>query len=256
MAGTEQGHSGLKRTGTRFKRKSLMNHEPDLRFMERTFTGRPYGYGCLTPQKPIQPPGGSLNAVSRPQPIRDLDRDPGGHGSAKSNTRKALELLDWWDRLKEAFEELPGLWRSLLGVLATPIRWLISAMRNPLQWVGVAILAVGLLLFLAPMVRQGHAYDGRAEGEQLLGSARDYVRIQYSKTSNMAKATYLFEQEVDHGTFKGHFYGMEARMVAVNSDTVRIFAFPEKPDGRYAVMEFQMASGNSSIEWHEFRVRR
>jgi hypothetical protein len=232
-----------------------MSYEPNLRYMERTYTGTPYGYGCPTPGKPFQPPGGSLNADSRPQPIQQ-DRDPGGHGSSRSNARKALELLDWWDRVKEAFNELPGLWRSLAGILATPLRWLRWLLSKHGGLAAITVLCVALVLFALPLV--GHTgRDARsAEAEQLLGSARDFCRVEFSKTGDASTVVEALQEEVDRGTFRGKYFGVEARMVAVNSDTARVYAFPASPSDGFAMMEFHWKSGHSRFEWHDFGAKR
>ena len=148
-----------------------MHSEPALRLIERYYVGRPYGYGRL----PVPPPAGvSPNAVSRPQLIQD---DPGGGGPRKSTDRArgVLDLIDLWDRFKETFKEIPGLWRSLLGILATPIRWL----RSLFNLTGLsAVIGVAIILLVAwfaiVVLLSGPRWGGerRGEAEQLMGSAR------------------------------------------------------------------------------------
>ena len=137
------------------------------------------------------------------------------------------------------------------------IRWLRWFLSRPGIWVGTIIVGLALFLLSVPLMTGGGCRDARsAEGEQLMGSARDFCRIEYSKTGDFSEVVKQLQLEVDKGSFRGKYYGVEARMVAVDSNTARVYAFPENPQDRFGVMEFHWSSGNSTIEWHDFGERK
>lgn len=219
-----------------------MNDELDLRIFERNHAGVPYGYGRVP--RPVRPPGESLNAVSRPQPIRTQDRDPGGHGLRKL----------WW-RLNEWFDELPSLGRSLLGILATPVRVLRWFGRNP---GGIlAVVVVGMLLLLLMPICGGSTRDARrAEGEQLMGSARDFCRVQHSKEKSFEEVYAALEQEIATGSCAGKYYGVEARIVRLDADTARIYVYPTSRADGFGSMDFKWATGESTFHWEQSEKHR
>jgi len=224
-----------------------MNDELDLRIFERNHAGVPYGYGRVP--RPVRPPGGSLNAVSRPQPIRTKDRDPGGHGLRKQ--RRKL----WW-RLLQWFDELPSLGRSLLGILATPLRLLRWFGRNPGGILAVVVVGM-LLLLLVPIYGNGGTRDSRrAEAEQLMGSARDFCRVQQSKDKSFEEVYAALEQEVAIGSFAGKYYGVEARIVRLDAATARLYVYPTSRADGFGHMDFKWATGQSTIQWESPEERR
>lgn len=226
-----------------------MNDELDLRIFERNHAGVPYGYGRVP--RPVRPPGESLNAVSRPQPIRTQDRDPGGHGLRRQKRKL------WW-RLMEWFDELPSLGRSLLGILATPLRvlrWLLSTVQGVLT---LALLAFILILLALPLVSNGGGGRDarRAEAEQLIGSARDFCRVQQGKDKRFEEVHAALEQEVATGSFAGKYYGVEARIVRLDAETARIYVYPTSRADGFGSMDFKWATGESTIQWEQAGKRR
>jgi len=226
-----------------------MNDELDLRIFERNHAGVPYGYGRVP--RPVRPPGESLNAVSRPQPIRTQDRDPGGHGLRKQ--RRKL----WW-RLLEWFDELPSLGRSLLGILATPVRvlrWMLSTVQGVLT---LALLVFILFLLALPLVSTtGDRRNAtRAEGVQLMASARDFCRVQHRKGKSFEEVHAALEQEVATSAFAGHYYGLEARIVRLDAATARIYVYPTSRADGFGHMDFKWATGESIIHWESPKERR
>ncbi|MCZ7605279.1 MAG: hypothetical protein M5U25_04260 [Planctomycetota bacterium] len=220
-----------------------MNDELDLRIFERNHAGVPYGYGRVP--RPVRPPGESLNAVSRPQPIRTQDRDPGGHG-----------LRKLWGRLNEWFDELPNLGRSLLGILATPVRVLRWFGRNPGGILAVVVVGM-LLLLLIPISGHGGSRDARrAEGEQLMGSARDFCRVQHNKGKSFEEVHAALEQEVATSAFAGKYYGVEARIVRLDAGTARIYVYPTNRGDGFGSIDFKWDTGESTIRWEQTEQQR
>jgi hypothetical protein len=233
-----------------------MHSEPNLRAIERAYIGRPYGYGRLPEQllNLPNPLGGPRQAVSRPQPMQ---RDPEG-SKPTDRTRAVLDLIDLWDKFKETFREVPGLWRSLLGLLATPFRWLRWAFTTP----GVRVLSVAALILLilavvfVPLMTTGHREPRRAEGEQLMGAARDFARVQYSKTGKVGDTALAFEQEITSGSFEGEYYTVSTVLVPLNDTMARIYVYSTTSSDTPGYIEFEWASGSSNIIWDYSRRRR
>lgn len=91
------------------------------------------------------------------------------------------------------------------------------------------------------------------EGEQLLGSARDFSRVQYSKTGRSPGNIYDF---TDEDTFTGANYLVQGTIhdLSVGGDQrydVAIVAEPVGGDGTWLTMRFRWASGENKIEQHE-----
>lgn len=232
-----------------------MHSDTDLHLIERAFKpGRPYAYGSI----PIRPLGGPLGADSRPQPLQS---DPEGDGRKSTDrARDVLDLIDLWDRFKDTFKEIPGLWRSLLGILATPLRWLRWALATSTgRWSVAAILILLAILFLTlPLFGRTGGRDARcAEGHQLLGSARDFLRVKYAgKYKLTSEAMNSWYEEVGKGQFAGEYYTIEPRLVIIDESRARIYAHPTTHGEPVLCMEFEWRSGNSNLRRLEPGERR
>lgn len=92
-----------------------------------------------------------------------------------------------------------------------------------------------------------------SEGEQLLGSARDYTRVEYSKNGIPPADIYDF---ADEHLFTGAHYKVRGAIhqLSVAGDQrydVAIVAEPTEGFGLWLTMRFQWASGQNKIEQHE-----
>jgi len=74
----------------------------------------------------------------------------------------------------------------------------------------VAVVGVLFLLWLAaPCTVVSNTREARrSEGEQLLGSARDYCRVEWSRTGDIEKVREMLTTEVRAGTFSGKYFSV------------------------------------------------
>jgi hypothetical protein len=94
-----------------------------------------------------------------------------------------------------------------------------------------------------------------SEGEQLLGFARDFCRVEYSKTGSADRVTKGFNEEVGDGVFKGEYYDVNdyIKELAGSDYDAAVVAEPLEEGQPWLLMTFKWASGKSSIEWFEDR---
>lgn len=233
-----------------------MSIEPNLRSFELGhWKGTPYGYGGLPAPPKFRPPGDTLNAVSRPQLTPELGRDSGGndwHGS------KTESLSEFWQEFKRWLGGLPGFLESVAGLLISPFRLLRWLFCTPgirvVCW--CVVIALVLLILGLPLVTSSGGDGRRAEGDQLLGSARDFARVEYSKSGEFGNVQESFQQRVANGEFEGCYYSLGSIVVPIGKDRARIYVYPTHPGERPGYIEFEWRSGNSEIHWDTPRRRR
>ncbi|MCA8913364.1 MAG: hypothetical protein KDB82_16820 [Planctomycetes bacterium] len=92
-----------------------------------------------------------------------------------------------------------------------------------------------------------------AEGEQLLGAARDFCRVEYSKTGNEGSVTKPFERERANGSFDGTYYEVKEYIKELpGSDyDAAITAHPTDADDPWLAILFKWGSGKSAINWYD-----
>jgi hypothetical protein len=88
------------------------------------------------------------------------------------------------------------------------------------------------------------------EGKQLLGSARDFCRVEYSKTGEQDQVSSPFKKEVGSETFKGKFYEVDRYIADLpnSSYDAAVIATPVEDSDPYLVMTFEWMSGKSDIQ--------
>ena len=93
----------------------------------------------------------------------------------------------------------------------------------------------------------------RSEGEQLLGAARDFCRVEYSKTGDKSAVGKPFATQVENGTFDGVNYGVRTYHAGLEGSEfdAALEVHPLDGDSGYGLMTFKWASGESEIEWFE-----
>jgi hypothetical protein len=117
-----------------------------------------------------------------------------------------------------------------------------------------AVLFVVMIMGLAaiPLIVSNDRDARRAEGEQLMGSARDYLRVEYSKTGNANDTYQKFRQEAGRHTFEGKYYRVDPNPGPSQNMgyDARVTCSPNRSssDGKGA-MDFNWADGNSTISW-------
>ena len=113
----------------------------------------------------------------------------------------------------------------------------------------IVVVIVGILALAAiPLITSNTRDARRAEGEQLLGSARDFCRVEYSKTSTPPTSL----AAAGTGAFVGKYFQVTgAPGAGSGSFDASLSATPVaagSSDGT-GTMFFIWASGNSSISW-------
>ena len=115
----------------------------------------------------------------------------------------------------------------------------------------IVVVIVGILALAAiPLITSNTRDARRAEGEQLLGSARDALRVEYSKT-NTAPASVFAPASLSVGNFTGSYfkvndaYGTAAGGFNVGIEAVNVTG---TADGT-GTMSFKWSSGESTLSW-------
>jgi hypothetical protein len=94
-----------------------------------------------------------------------------------------------------------------------------------------------------------------AEGEQLLGGARNIARVGYAKHGDADGASTEFEAQIEEGYFDGEYYvvrNLHPELKASEYDAA-IEAHPQTEGDGWGIIKFKWASGESEIIWYETR---
>ncbi|MCB9894780.1 MAG: prepilin-type N-terminal cleavage/methylation domain-containing protein [Planctomycetes bacterium] len=109
----------------------------------------------------------------------------------------------------------------------------------------IVVVIVGILALAAiPLITSNTRDARRAEGEQLMGSARDFCRVEYSKNGNASAVTAPFGVQVANGAFAGKYYS-----VNTYATTPSVLATASSTSDGNGLMTWVWASGNSTISW-------
>ncbi|MCA8916991.1 MAG: hypothetical protein KDB90_16495 [Planctomycetes bacterium] len=112
---------------------------------------------------------------------------------------------------------------------------------------GLSVIVVVLVLF-GP---SGQHDSRRSEGEQLMGSARDFLRVEYSKNGSSEATREPFRHAVAKGEFTGKYFSVSGDIV-FNGEGGTIHTEPgqsyKSVDGT-GYMTWDWRSGNSLIDW-------
>jgi hypothetical protein len=94
-----------------------------------------------------------------------------------------------------------------------------------------------------------------SEGEILLGAARDFCRVEYSKTGSADRVTKRFNQESADGAFEGTYFNVSEyiKELPASDYDAAVIAEPQEDGLPFVMMLFKWASGNSTIEWLDDR---
>lgn len=109
----------------------------------------------------------------------------------------------------------------------------------------IVVVIVGILALAAiPLITSNTRDARRAEGEQLMGAARDHLRVQYSKTGSATGPTVNLAS-AGVNAFQGEYYDVNVYTPATPSVTADALGSGDT-DG---LMSWLWGSGNSSISW-------
>ncbi|MCZ7605578.1 MAG: hypothetical protein M5U25_05770 [Planctomycetota bacterium] len=124
----------------------------------------------------------------------------------------------------------------------------------------MAVLFIGLPMILgilaviaAPAITTNTRDARRAEGEQLLGSARDYLRVEFAKTNRDRDAFMAFMLKASSGDFDGIYYTVDrtpgqARRPGYDAE-VSCSPTEKAHDPSRGFMVFRWQDGSSQTEW-------
>jgi hypothetical protein len=111
-----------------------------------------------------------------------------------------------------------------------------------LLFCGVPVLALAAIPLITSNTREAR----RAEGEQLMGSARDATRVQYSKTGTSPARLSQFTQLY---MFEGEYYRVDDNIQATSANaTITCSPIMTATDGKGRI-EFAWATGESKVRW-------
>ena len=117
--------------------------------------------------------------------------------------------------------------------------------------IGGIILGAITVILPSLLGHSGHGDSRRAEGEQLLGSARDFLRVEYSKMGSVDLIRERFADEIDAGAFTGQYFqispDIEPAPIGATAHTSPTRESYEG-DGTGSIT-WEWRSGNSTITW-------
>ncbi|MBZ0136234.1 MAG: hypothetical protein K8I27_07670 [Planctomycetes bacterium] len=95
-----------------------------------------------------------------------------------------------------------------------------------------------------------------SEGEQLLGSARDFSRVEYSKTAETDAVAKKFPEFVESGYFEGKYYHVKSLHVEMGECAydAAIETEPQVQGDPWGLILFRWDSGQSAFEWFETKA--
>jgi hypothetical protein len=82
-----------------------------------------------------------------------------------------------------------------------------------------------------------------------MGSARDFFRVQYSKTRNMQAAREAFAAEVANGAYDGKYYRVVDEVRIESDGKVRLKAVSVSGKLEVGTITFETSSGASEHKW-------
>ncbi|MCA8915817.1 MAG: type II secretion system protein [Planctomycetes bacterium] len=114
----------------------------------------------------------------------------------------------------------------------------------------IVVVIVGILALAAiPLIMNNTRDARRAEGEQMMGAARDFCRAEYAKTGNTSNVSTAFGVQAANGAFSGKYYSVPT--FAASSTVAGMDASVQTnaaADGQ-GRMDFSWESGAASFSW-------
>lgn len=120
-------------------------------------------------------------------------------------------------------------------------------------FIGLPLILGILAVAAVPLITTNTRDARRAEGEQLLGSARDFLRVEYSKTASDREAFSSFAQMAGTGEFDGVYYTVDrtpspARSPGYDAE-LSCSPTPQAHDPSKGFVVFRWADGSSQLSW-------
>ncbi|MCB9894812.1 MAG: prepilin-type N-terminal cleavage/methylation domain-containing protein [Planctomycetes bacterium] len=114
----------------------------------------------------------------------------------------------------------------------------------------IVVVIVGILALAAiPLVTNSTRDARRAEGEQMMGAARDFCRAEYAKTGNTSDVATAFGVQAANGAFSGQYYSVasfSASSTVAGMDASVQTNVAADGQGR---MDFTWESGTAAFSW-------
>lgn len=131
--------------------------------------------------------------------------------------------------------------------------WAWAVIILGILFIGVPMILGILAVIAAPAITTNTRDARRAEGEQLLGSARDYLRVSYARTNSDRDAFAAFTQQAASGEFDGIYYNVD-RMPRLSSSPgydaeLTCSPTPKAHDPSRGFMVFRWQDGAAQISW-------
>jgi prepilin-type N-terminal cleavage/methylation domain-containing protein len=120
----------------------------------------------------------------------------------------------------------------------------------------IVVVIVGILALAAiPLITSNTRDARRAEGEQQLGAARNFIRVEFSRaggwTTGPGSAQEKWVTEHQSGAFDGQYFAIEITGIDVNDPPAdsEVETVSKTGNDGTGTMTFQMGSGSSTIVW-------
>lgn len=131
--------------------------------------------------------------------------------------------------------------------------WAWALIIMAVLFIGLPMLLGILAVIAAPAITTNTRDARRAEGEQLLGSARDYLRVEYAKSGRDRDAFMAFMLKASGGDFDGLYYTVDrtpgrARRAGYDAE-VSCSPTEKAHDPSRGFMVFRWQDGSSQTEW-------
>lgn len=124
--------------------------------------------------------------------------------------------------------------------------------RFSFKWFMLGFL-VALFLFLmgVPLCSSNYRDGRKAEGEQMLGSAKGMVRVAIAKTertpSRLTGALETGGARAEPGELQGKYYRVLDHVSPRGSKGAALFAVPTRRNGSVATLEFELHGGDGKF---------
>ena len=117
-------------------------------------------------------------------------------------------------------------------------------------FIGLPMILGILAVIMMPAITSNTRDARRAEGEQLMGMARDFTRVAYSKTGDANQAFQIFEVDRSKGLFDGTYFNVDSVGHSTGAFDARVTCVPTQSvsDG-HGSMEFRWTDGSNQIRW-------
>lgn len=198
---------------------------------------QPQGYG--NPQPPHRPnpqygrPAGQPQQPGPAQPQAPGYGPPPQHGAPPQYGPQGMPPQGYY--MPPPKKGMPG-WAIALIVVAV------------FMFVVLPILALAAI----PLITTNTSEARQAEGEHMLGSAKNMARVAYAKTGRVPmRLTGTIEMggaDMAPIELDGKYYRVEDRVGAPSSSEGELYATPKNPD-KTGTLRFQYAGGEGKFSW-------